>query len=110
MKNFTNIKATFRVVEDTAFKEGKWKKDRSDFIFVVRRYLSGCSAYGDRSGHSVIIDNHPEYMGEYLDTRYERLSTEKTDWVNYWRNYIEDKYCLVIALVDYNTETKEIEE
>ena len=107
---FTNIKAVFKVAEDTAFKEGRWKKDRSDFVFVVRRYVSGCSAYGDRSGHSIEIDNHPEFMGNYYDTRYDRIPVDKTEWVNFWRNKIEEDYGMVIKLTDYETKVEEIED
>ena len=38
---FKEIKAVFKVLEDTSFIKGEWKKDRSHFIFEVKRMLSG---------------------------------------------------------------------
>lgn len=106
---FKGIKATFKVVEDTAFKNGVWKKDRSDFKFTVDRHLSGCSAYGDRSGHSIkITDSKGEYyMPRYYDTRYDGISKEKDTWVKYWKQFIEEDYELKVELETYEEEEYE---
>lgn len=98
---FKTITAIFKVKEDTSFKKGEWDKDRSDFIFEVKRYKSGANPYGDKSGHSVTISNYPEYMGHYYDTRYDCIPTDKKNWVSYWMHHIEDLYGLTIELIAY---------
>ena len=110
MRNFKNITATFKVTEDTAFKRGTFHKDRSDFIFEVKRYESGATAYGDRSGHSVEIANHKEYMGHYFDTRYDGITTDKEKWITFWKDWIEEQYVLKVELVAYQEETIQIED
>lgn len=109
---FKNIKATFKVVEDTSFKNGEWKKDRSDFVFEVNRYVSGAFAYGDRSGHSIsITDSKGEwYMPKYYDTRYSRIGWEKDSWVKYWKEFIEEEWMLKVELKDYEESYEEIKD
>ena len=69
---FKEIKAVFKVSEDTSFIKGECKDDRSHFIFEVKRMLSGAFAYGDRSCHSVIITNIPNALPYHFDTRYDK--------------------------------------
>ena len=107
---FKEITAQFKVTEDTAFKEGKWKEDRGYFIFEVKRRVSGASAYGDRSCHSVIITNVPEAFPYHFDTRYDSISTEKEAWVKFWKDWIEDRFGLKVELDAYEEETVEIKE
>ena len=108
---FKEIKAIFKVVEDTAFKNGEWSKDRSDFKFEVERNLSGCFAYGDRSGHSIkITDSKGTYFMPYTyDTRYDGISTQKDEWVKVWKDFIEDKFVLKIELDTYEENDYEID-
>ena len=100
---FKNITARFKVVEDTAFKEGKWRRDRSEFIFEVKRYDGGAFRYGDYSSHSVEIVN-ADTMPYYFDTRYAGISTDKESWVEYWKDWIEEEYVLKVELADYEEE------
>lgn len=104
---FKEIKAVFKVSEDTSFIKGELKKDRSHFLFEVKRMLSGAFAYGDRSCHSVIITNVPEAFPYYFDTRYDCISMEKEAWVKFWKDWIEDKFVLNVELYEYNE--KEVE-
>ena len=100
---FKNITARFNVVEDTAFKAGKWNRDRSNFIFKVRRYDGGAFRYGDYSSHCLEIENAEE-MPHYYDTRYAQISTDKEKWVKYWKDFIEEEYMLKVELADYEEE------
>ena len=102
---FTELTVKFKVVEDTAFKNGTWNKDRSDFIFEVRRFRSGCTAYGDRSGHTVEIVNHPETFAHHFDTRYSRISWKKKDWISYWKKWIQEEYVLKVEPYDFSFDT-----
>lgn len=99
---FKEITATFKVQNDTAFNNGRWNKDRTYFIFEVKRMLSGASAYGDRSCHSCIITNVPDAFPYHFDTRYEGISTEKEKWIKYWKDWIEDRFDLVVYLDEYD--------
>lgn len=103
---FKEIKATYEVVEDTAYIDGDFHKDRSKFIFEVERYLSGASAYGDRSSHKVDIIG-AEAMPYYFDTRYEGISTQKEEWTKFWKTWVEMRFGLKVKLSTY--EEKEIE-
>lgn len=103
---FKNITARFNVVEDTAFKTGRWKKDRSHFVFKVERYDGGMFRYGDYSSHKVDIENINE-MTHYFDTRYSGISTEKEKWIKYWKDWIEEEYELKVDLLDYKEEMVE---
>ena len=107
---FKEIKAVFKVSEDTSFIKGELKKDRSHFLFEVKRMLSGASAYGDRSCHSVIITNVPEALPYHFDTRYDGISTEKEEWVKFWKDWIEDRFVLKVELSEYNENEVEISE
>ena len=106
---FKEIKAVFKVSEDTSFIKGEWKEDRSHFIFEVKRMLSGAFAYGDRSCHSVIITNVPNAT-YYFDTRYDGISTEKEAWVKFWKDWIEDRFVLNVELSEYNENEVETSE
>lgn len=107
---FKEIKAVFKVSEDTSFIKGERKKDRSHFLFEVKRMLSGAFAYGDRSCHSVIITNVPEEFPYHFDTRYDCISTEKEGWVKFWKDWIEDRFVLKVELSEYNESEVEITE
>lgn len=89
MINFLNMEIVFNVVEDTSYKKGKFHFNREGFNFKVCRYLSGAAAYGDRSGHSVEILNHPEYMMKIYDTRYDGIKSDKVEWIAFWKDFIE---------------------
>jgi hypothetical protein len=106
---FKEMTVQFTVAEDTAFKEGRWKSDRSDFIFEVKRFRSGATAYGDCSGHTVGIINHPEAYKHHYDTRYESIPCEKEAWIAFWQKHIEDEYELKLQVKSYteNWENKE---
>ena len=104
---FKTITAKFKVVNDTLFKKGRFGIDRSDWIIKVERYKSGATAYGDKSGHSVIIENKPEYMGHYYDTRYDGIPTDKRNWLAYWKAFVEYLYQLEIELIDYQEGSEE---
>ena len=99
---FKEITAVFKVSEDTAFIKGDWNKDRSHFLFEVKRMLSGASAYGDRSCHSVIITNEPNSFPYHFDTRYDGISTEKEEWLKFWKDWIEDRFVLKVELSEYS--------
>lgn len=103
---FKEIIANFQVLEDTSFLEGRFHKDRSQFVFKVERYLSGASAYGDRSAHKVTILG-AEAMPYYFDTRYEGISTQKEEWIAAWKKWIEKRFGLTVKICSY--EEKEIE-
>ena len=107
---FKEIKAVFKVSEDTRFIKGHCNDDRSHFLFEVKRMLSGASAYGDRSCHSVIITNVPEAFPYHFDTRYDGISTEKEEWVKFWKDWIEDRFVLKVELSEYNENEVEISE
>lgn len=107
---FKEIKAVFKVSEDTSFIKGELKKDRSHFLFEVKRMLSGASVYGDRSCHSVIITNVPDSFPYHFDTRYDGISTEKEAWVKFWKDWIEDRFALKVELSEYNENEVEISE
>lgn len=98
---FKEMTVKFVVTEDTAFKSGTWSKDRSDFIFEVKRFRSGCTAYGDHSGHTLEIVNHPETYKHHYDTRYAGIPREKYAWIEYWQKHIEDEYVLKVQVKDY---------
>ena len=98
---FKEIKATFKVVEDTAFKEGRWKEDRSYFQFEVKRVRSGATAYGDCSAHVLDLPNVKGTMPKLFDTRYEGISTVKEKWISFWKKYIEEEYELKVELESY---------
>lgn len=107
---FKEIKAVFKVSEDTSFIKGELKKDRSHFLFEVKRMLSGAYDYGDRSCHSVVITNVPEAFHYHFDTRYDGISTEKEDWLKFWKDWIEDRFVLKVELSEYNENEVEISE
>lgn len=107
---FKEIKAVFKVSEDTSFIKGELKKDRSQFLFEVKRMLSGAYDYGDRSCHSVVITNVPEAFHYHFDTRYDGISTEKEAWVKFWKDWIEDRFGLKVELSEYNENEVEISE
>ena len=106
---FKEMTVQFTVAEDTAFKEGRWKSNRSDFIFEVKRFRSGATAYGDCSGHSVEIINHPETYKHHYDTRYADIPREKEDWIAYWQDHIEDEYGLKLQVKSYTEHWNEEE-
>lgn len=95
---FKEMTVQFAVAEDTAFKEGRWKSNRSDFIFEVKRFRSGATAYGDCSGHTVEIINHPETFKHHYDTRYEGIPRRKDEWIAYWQRHIENEYELKLQV------------
>ena len=107
---FKEITAVFKVSEDTAFIKGDWNKDRSHFLFEVKRMLSGASAYGDRSCHSVIITNEPNSFPYHFDTRYDGISKEKDTWVKFWKDWIEDRFELKVELSEYSEQEVPLEE
>lgn len=107
---FKEIKAIFTVVEDTAYVTGRWKEDRSDLKFEVKRYRSGSTAYGDRSAHSVEILNHPETYTRHYDTRYAGISVRKREWIAYWKEHIEDEYELKVTVSEYEEIDQEEEQ
>lgn len=107
---FKEIKAVFKVSEDTSFIKGELKKDRRHFLFEVKRMLSGAYDYGDRSCHSVVITNVPEAFHYHFDTRYDGISTEKEAWVKFWKDWIEDRFGLKVELSEYNENEVEISE
>ena len=107
---FKEITAVFKVSEDTAFIKGNWNKDRSHFLFEVKRMLSGATAYGDRSCHSVTITNVPEAFPYHFDTRYDGISTEKDTWVKFWKDWIEDRFELNVELSEYSEKQVPLEE
>lgn len=106
---FKEMTVQFTVAEDTAFKEGRWGSNRSDFIFEVKRFRSGATAYGDYSGHTVEIINHPEFYKHHYDTRYEGILCEKEDWINFWQKHIEDEYSLKLQVKSYTEHWNEEE-
>lgn len=107
---FKEIKAVFKVSEDTSYIKGELNKDRSHFLFEVKRMLSGAFDYGDRSCHSVIITNVPEAFPYHFDTRYDCISTEKEEWLKFWKDWIEDRFVLKVELSEYNENEVEISE
>lgn len=107
---FKEIKAVFKVSEDTSFIKGEWKEDRSHFLFVVKRRLSGAFAYGDRSCNSLIITNVLKAFPYHLDTRYDGISTEKEVLVKFWKDWIEERFGLKVELSEYNENEVETSE
>lgn len=55
----------------------------------IKRELSGASAYGDRSAHTVMV-NGRRY--KIFDTRYERISSEKEKWLKFWKEWLNDTW------------------
>ena len=98
---FKEMKIRFKVTKDTAYDRGSWAHDRSDFIFEVKRFRSGATSYGDHSGHTVEIVNHPETFKHHFDTRYAGISREKETWISYWKSWIQDEYELAVDPYDY---------
>jgi len=108
---FKEIRALFSVAKDTAFETGQWHRNRTEFKFEVKRYESGCFAYGDRSAHSVEIVNHPEAFMYHFDTRYSQIKTTKEEWIAFWKEWIQNEYTLEVKLDEYEErEVKEREE
>ena len=107
---FKEIKAVFKVSEDTSFIKGECKDDRRHFLFEVKRMLSGAFAYGDRSCHSVVITNVPNALLYHFDTRYDGISTEKEAWIKFWKDWIEDRFVLKLELSEYNENEVETSE
>ena len=106
---FKEITAKYQVLEDTSFIKGEFHKDRSKFIFKVERYLSGASAYGDRSAHKVDIIG-AEAMPYYFDTRYEGISIQKEEWAIFWKKWIEERFGLKVKLCYYEEKKIEMED
>ena len=99
---FKEITAKFKVVKDIAFEQKKFSWDRCVLEFIVKRQKSGASAYGDRSAHGLEITKNGEWLDtKYYDTRYDGISTEKEEWLDFWKKYIEDNWTLKVELVDY---------
>ena len=107
---FKEITAQFTVTEDTAFKKGDWKENRDYFVFEVKRFRSGCTAYGDHSGHTLEIINVPDAYKRHFDTRYVGIPREKEEWIKYWKEYIEDEYSLKVELKSYEEKLVEDKE
>ena len=101
MSKFKEMKVTFKVTEDVAYKAGGWKEDRSYIKFVVNRYESGATHYGDHSGHTLYLDGAKGTMPKYFDTRYEGISTDKDAWIAFWKEYIEREYVLDVEPEGY---------
>ena len=48
--------------------------------------------------------------GYHFDTRYDGISTEKEEWVKFWKDWIEDRFVLKVELSEYNENEVEISE
>ncbi len=93
MKKFKEMEVVFKVVKDTAYLNKSFNKDRTGWKFKIKRYLSGATAYGDRSAHGVEISNGKDYfMPMFYDTRYDQITTDDDAWVEFWKKFIEDEY------------------
>jgi len=109
---FNEIQATFKVTEDIAFKTGIFGRDRKDWTFTVKRQVSGCTAYGDRSCHTIKISN-PEneyFMPHLYDTRYDGISDKKDEWIEFWQKFINEQWTANLELVDYSEKEINVED
>lgn len=88
---FKEMRIVFVAKKDPAYEAGQISFNREGFCWEVKRQLSGATAYGDRSEHSVIVIGHPEFGGKYYDTRYDGIPTQKDKWIQFWKNQIEDR-------------------
>ena len=87
MKQFKQISAVFKA------------KDKN-ITFLVERRVSGASNYGDRSAHTLKVDNN---MSQLFDTRYDGISTDKQKWITFWECYILNNYLVTgIELESYS--------
>ena len=100
---FKEIKARFQVSLTTENGK-KWEKE-----VVIERQESGAFNYGDHSAHSI-------YLGgawyQTFDTRYDRISTDKTKWLKFWEKWLVDNWGhnkdFAFKLIGY--EEKEVED
>lgn len=102
MKQFKEMKAVFKGIGRGAC-EGKTYP-----TITIERHLSGAFAYGDRSAHELDFNN--DSMPNYYDTRYDRISTDKDLWLEFWKRYIEINFLVKdLKLVSYEENIKEVE-
>lgn len=81
-RKFKEITATFHV-------EGK----HYEYYFVIERLHSGANKYGDESCHTLDIYKEGTWVGDYLyDTRYDCIGTDKEEWVNSWKEFIQNNW------------------
>ena len=91
--DFKEMQVIFEVVssENAYFEVGN--------RFKVKRIKSGAFAYGDRSAHTIDCDNATKTHCCF-DTRYCCISTQKTIWRKYWKNYIEEAYGVKLKVIE----------
>lgn len=106
---FKEIEASFKVKKDTAFIKGDFYKDRSSFIFKIKRLRSNCFKYGDMSAHTLQILNSWGAYRQFFDTRYNGIPTAKKEWLDYWKRWLENEYELKIELIDFKSKYINIE-
>ena len=102
---FKNMEVRFSV--ETDFDNQNIK---SGMIFIVKRYKSGCSHYGDLSGHSLeLYDSklNERLVNRSFDTRYDYIPVKYEDWINFWKDYIEEDYGVEIENYFYQEELVE---
>lgn len=101
---FKEMEVNFKVVKDEPFEKGEFNLNRVDWTFKVKRYKSGCFEYGDKSGHSITINNpaNDYFVPNYYDTRYDGISTEKEKWIEFWKGFIEDKWVVKLEVLDFS--------
>lgn len=97
MDKFKEIKATFRV---------KSKVGVYDYKFVIERKHSACFKYGDQSCHLLKIYDFKDnrfLRDDYYDTRYDRIDTNKEEWIKEWKDYIKRNWQLKpnVELLEY---------
>lgn len=95
---FKKIKAAWRVEFNGGYEPAE---------ITIEREQSGCFKYGDRSAHNVMY-NGKWYEG--YDTRYDHISTNKADWLNFWVDWINGKWnTKSVELISYE-ESEEVED
>ena len=97
---FKEIKAKFDVVGLTE------RGNTYHYDFVIERKESGAFNYGDHSCHILNLYDHDTQKwlrDDYFDTRYDRISTDKTKWLKVWKDFIKREWLNVqsIDLIEF---------
>ena len=72
--------------------------EKYHYYMVVKRFVSGAFAYGNRSAHTIDIFDKATKKGSGMpllyDTRYDRdiPSEDLEKWCEYWKQYIIDNW------------------
>lgn len=94
---FIEITATFVMVNP---------RTNHHIVATVERSESGASAYGDQSCHKVQLvdsDTKTYYDDELFDTRYDWISTKKSEWTKFWKDFFVERGYKEVNLETFTT-------